>query len=470
MKFAIYYQQPKLVEISPVFWILLLGFFLRLGLMLSAIDNLQRAYAPDTQSYMDFAFAIINGSGWEYPSSIRTPVYPFFLLMFLTVFGEKPLTMMIFGQILVSTVNIWLTYLLSRKLLGDRQVALLAAVFMALNAESITHSFYLLTETLFTFLYLLATIFFLYGLSRHSDAEEKTITRMVFIFLAGVFSGLAILTRPFVLYYFFVVVVFLWFFDKENRVKKMIIFAIALLLFIAPWIVRNKMVVGVSSISTISSHNLYFYNALSYDASQTGIPEAALHTIYEERLVNALAADGLAVTEANQARVSASLAFGIIGSNPVGYAINHLKYDINSLLPDTDIIEIMGLNLGQKGTLVILKQDGLVAAIQHYFGSSTWMIALLLPSILLLGITYFGWGVATLRLLLEKQFFPMIVLYLPILYGLLLPGSPSNPRFRVPVMPFICILAAFGVSYLFVYYREKRKESQMPSKRTIIIP
>lgn len=465
MKLVMNYFRPVLIKIPPILGILLLGFVLRLGLMLSAIENLQRAYAPDTQSYMDFAWAMLKGGGWEYPSAIRTPVYPLFLLTFLAVFGEN-LSIIIVGQIFVSTVNILLTYLLSRQLFADRQVALLAAGFMAFSVESITHSFYLLTETVFTFLYLLSVLFFLFGLLSCVGVEVGSKARMLFIFLSGLFLGLSILTRPLVVYYSIVMVVLLLF-EKENRVKKIILFIISLLLLIVPWIARNKLVIGIASISTISSQNLYFYNALSYEASQVGISEADMQPIYEERLVNALVAHGLAATEANRARISTSLAFDVIGSDPVKYALNHLKHNFNSLLPDTDIFEIMGMNLGQKGTLAVLKQSGLMAAIQHYFGSSAWLIVLLLPSILLLGIIYFGWGIATLSLLWKKRFFPLLVLYIPILYGLLVPGSPSNPRFRVPVMPFICIFAAVGISYLLVYYRGMRKKSQISSERMI---
>jgi len=86
---------------------------------------------------------------------------------------------------------------------------------------------------------------------------------------------------------------------------------------------------------------------------------------------------------------------------------------------------------------------------RHYFGGQSWMVWVLLPEIALLGLTYLGWAAGSLRLILRRQLYPFLLLSLPIAYGLLLPGSPSNPRFRVPVMPYLCIVAALGLAFLW---------------------
>jgi hypothetical protein len=55
---------------------------------------------------------------------------------------------------------------------------------------------------------------------------------------------------------------------------------------------------------------------------------------------------------------------------------------------------------------------------------------------------------------MRKRIFDLAILFIPIAYGLLLPGSSSNPRFRVPVMPFLVFLATYG---LVLFYNDLRK-------------
>jgi 4-amino-4-deoxy-L-arabinose transferase-like glycosyltransferase len=432
--------------------ILLLGFGLRLALALVAIEHPQRAYAPDTGNYIEFAYRILNGTAWEYPSAFRTPGYPFFLAANIVLWGETPI-LIIFAQVIISCINILLTYKIG-KMFFSNNIAILAALLLALNPESITHSFFLLTETLFTLCSLLGMFFlFKYNQSRQRQA----------LFWAGIWLGMAILTRPLALYYPLLILGVVWYIDRKQKAsfaKSAVVFSLACLALLVPWVVRNNMAVGVPTVSTISARNLYFYNALSYEASRDKLSKTELREKYEQDVAQQLLQSGLPATEGNESKFESKLAREIILSDPFGYAISHMKHNLNSLLPETDLLEILNLNAGQKGTLAILNQKGLMAAIQRYFGSSIGLIAFLLPSILLLGVTYLGWGTATVQMLWEKRFFPVLVLSLPIFYGLLLPGAPSNPRFRVPVMPFICILAAAGIFSLWQRFRQPNKPSQ----------
>lgn len=116
----------------------------------------------------------------------------------------------------------------------------------------------------------------------------------------------------------------------------------------------------------------------------------------------------------------------------------------------------MGLSEGQKGTLDVIKQQGKLAGVTHYFEGDYRGLILLIPFIILLLITYAGVVVGSIKLLKEKIFFDLAILLLPFAYSVLLPGSPSNPRFRVPVMPFLVILAAFGLVFLLVSFKNKK--------------
>jgi hypothetical protein len=224
-----------------------------------------------------------------------------------------------------------------------------------------------------------------------------------------------------------------------------------------PWIIRNGTVVGIPTVSTISQYNLLYYNAASLEAGRNDRLESDVRNELSDRVNQILADRGLPETEANLARAEGELAREIILADPVRYAWVHLKSDLNNFLPDTDLLEIWGLTMDQRGTLDVLKQQGLLAAVRHYFGGSPWMIGLLVPVIFILGLVYLGWAAGSIRVVLTRQVYPFLFLNLPIAYFMLLPGSPSNPRFRVPVMPYFCLMAAFGLLFLWRQIKLKGK-------------
>jgi hypothetical protein len=110
-----------------------------------------------------------------------------------------------------------------------------------------------------------------------------------------------------------------------------------------------------------------------------------------------------------------------------------------------DFLELLGVTEGAKGTLSVLNQHGIAAAVDHYFEGRAWLLLPLSPLVALLGLTYAGSGFGIVALVSGRRWFTLALLLLPLLYFLLVPGAPSNPRFRVPAMPYICLLAGLGI-------------------------
>jgi hypothetical protein len=167
----------------------------------------------------------------------------------------------------------------------------------------------------------------------------------------------------------------------------------------------------------------------------------------ENRVNKMLVERGLSDTESNRTRIAGELGKQIILANPVRYVILHLQSDIQGLYPDDSLPMILGIDIS-RSPLEILKDQGLVAAIRIMrsdYQNHLWVLAVLLLLTLLLLFSYLGWALGTLHQLWERQFFSLVFLSLPIFYQLLIPGDVSYARFRVPVMPFICILAAIGL-------------------------
>jgi hypothetical protein len=412
-------------------------------LLLLIFPDTSSAFAPDTTSYLDYANAIINGHFWDYPSAIRTPVYPLFLAIF-----QSQIVLTILTQMVLSVVTVFFTYQIAKMMFYENNIAFLASILLAFSLESITHSYYLLSETLFTF-FLVASIYAFI----HARKSQK----ISLLILSALLLSLSILTRPFALFFPVILIGFI-IFDKKpcrSRIKNTFVFISFINLLIGGWMVRNLMVVGVATISSISSQNLLYYNAASLVADQTDRNELEVREMFVNQVATILDEKALPDTEANRYKIEKESGIKIILADPLQYACIHLKSDLNNLLPDTDILEILGFSEGQKGTLDMIKQKGLWAGVVHYFDGDYRGLILLVPFIILLLITYIGASIAIFRLFQKKRFYELAILLLPITYGLLLPGSPSNPRFRVPIMPFLVILAAYGLIYLYSNFRNK---------------
>jgi hypothetical protein len=155
---------------------------------------------------------------------------------------------------------------------------------------------------------------------------------------------------------------------------------------------------------------------------------------------------GLPQTEANLDKVYKTLAIKKILTNPVQYTIIHLRDDLQNIYPGwSTTLEMLAPsgNGGIQGTQV-LNQKGLSGAFQTYFGGRLWMVFLFAPFMILLVVVYFNDLIGIILLVRTKVWFTTAVLMLPIAYLLLIPGAPSNSRFRLPAMPEICLIAGIG--------------------------
>lgn len=209
-------------------WILILGFFLRIGFILS-LEN--KFYFDDEFEYFKIVENFLKGNGFiisEKLKSFRPPLYPFILTIF------KLLNIDIFGirlfQVFISTFTIYIIYLIGKETF-DEKVGLLSAFVSAIYPFFIFYTGFLLTETLFIFLVTL-TVFFILKIVENNGKIS---------FKSGILLGLGGLTRP-ILQLYLPIVCFHILNLKENltlRFKKIIFLFIGFFLSLSPWIIRN---------------------------------------------------------------------------------------------------------------------------------------------------------------------------------------------------------------------------------------
>lgn len=201
---------------------------------------------------------------------------------------------------------------------------------------------------------------------------------------------------------------------------------------------------------------MLFYNAAQLEANLHGVSDAAVIPDLQNQVSKLLDTNGWDDTEGNRGWAEGKLAWQIILANPLRYVYLHLKSDLNNFLPDvTDLTEILGLTVGGKGTLGVLNQSGLLAAIRHYFGRNVWLLGAFFPLILLIGLIYLTDILGVVAFVKRHNWFALAVLLFPIFYLMLIPGAPSEPRFRVPAMPYFCLLAGVGLEIIYLHAREK---------------
>jgi 4-amino-4-deoxy-L-arabinose transferase-like glycosyltransferase len=192
-------------------------------------------------------------------TAFRAPLYPAFLALVYFFVGTGPgrFFAVRLAQALLNALLIPLTYFLARRLFPEKPaVARLAAWAVAFYPILVVFPLALATENLF-FILLIGFI-----LTLVIAAQTR---RMRYFVLSGVLIGLTALTRSIILPAGALAVLWAWFLLRE-RVKAVALLA-AILVVIAPWIVRNSLLYGrLTSIELSMGYNLY----VGYHPQSTG--------------------------------------------------------------------------------------------------------------------------------------------------------------------------------------------------------
>ncbi len=169
--------------------IILVGFALRLGF----ISTLQpHFYFDDEPIYESIVQNLSSGKGLIIGESQKAFRPPLFSLIVAPIYllGGGLVTIRIF-QALLSTLTIYLIYLLSREIFNER-ISIASAGISAIWPFFIFYTGFFLTETTYIFLTVISTLYFLKVLRQPSFKN---------VFLTGIFLGLAGLCRPIMLLY-----------------------------------------------------------------------------------------------------------------------------------------------------------------------------------------------------------------------------------------------------------------------------
>jgi 4-amino-4-deoxy-L-arabinose transferase-like glycosyltransferase len=431
--------------------ILTVALLLRLLLAGIVIAHPERSVAEDTDSYVSSATHLLEHGSLE-PTVMRTPLYPTYLAVHYSLAGIGNVTSVMISQALLGTLAVWMTWRLGLLLLQDRRAALLAAALLALSVEMIGHGGYVITEILFVVIELGALLAWV----NHSRGGSLS-----WLAGCGLLLGLAILCRPIAIILPPIIVFCTslplllerrWAQVFRNGACLCMPCAVVLV----PWLMHAQRTLGFTTLSTVSHYNALYYNAASVMAYQQGRSVTEVREDLDKQLPEELARRNWVDDESHRARLMQEMGEKVVRENLPLFIALHLKQDLNSLLPDvTTIPEMLGLSVGGKGTLAVLNHAGLLAAVRHYFGGNLWLVCLAIPSVIMLGFTYLGAAWAAQMLVRQRCWLALAVLLAVTAAFLLVPGAPSMHRFRVPVMPQLCLMAGAGWTAFLSWWRQR---------------
>ncbi|MEK7509228.1 MAG: glycosyltransferase family 39 protein [Patescibacteria group bacterium] len=398
----------------------------------------------DAQHYVTIAKNLAEGNGYSRfpdapfePDAFRTPLLPLYFVPFV-FFGGLPLIWLpILLLNLILAFAAVLMYKLARLFLPHGYAAA-AGLAMALDPLFLYRSQLAEPDALFVFLTLGAAYFcaLFWGTARPR-----------YILFSSVILGISILLKPTGLYVaiilFACLAAFVFFFRRGEwrmHARHLIFGALILLALLAPWLIRNHASFGVWGISSVGGFNLYEFYTVNQRLPGEQVPENIATSSREpsRHLPNQSYFTDVAMERIREAPLSyakeqavGTLRNLFVSELPVIYYYGH-----SALLPFPYNPEST-TNLRE----LLLQGDGasVFFALAHNIPKVLWFAALLFVYIL----TFLGWLYAWKK---DRVVFLMFTSFILIFgYFVVASGPYVDAKYRMPAMPLIVIVCAYGV-------------------------
>ena len=451
-------------------------------------------YPPDAQEYWMLGDALAHrgeflldsgdverlgtNPGWKLrvvpepqPEVFRTPGYPALIAAAKGIFGParmvSPFPAILALQVLLGAGTAIWVYAIARKLASHR-VGLLAMAAQAITPVSVAHVGWILSEVSYTFIFT-AAVWLLVGHLRKGGWWR--------LILAGLVMGGACYFRPTGVAISLVVAAMLLIVGGKRRWRRGLSFATVVGACLAPWFVRNGVRADYWGFSSAYTDTLLMHVAPLVlaehppsDEETTGlllVPpdkgqpmrdgnfEEELDTcIARLRLMSRYEAEfarsGSSDTAGQRVRLRRQVAWWAIREHPGTFAQLHARGSLNFWLPGaTDLLEVVGVTQGQKGTLWVVRERGLWEGVKYYFGGDLeamgWAAGLVLIFLTKFTGVLLAVGMAVRRRRMSRVAW---VLGAVVVASWWMGGAVTTPRFRVPVEPILSVAAAWGWAML----------------------
>lgn len=464
------FLQKYKVELC-IFVLALIVRLLFFGLSYTAHDGNLAQVINGGDGYYDISQNIIAGNGYSVaheapyvPSSFRTPLTSYFIVISYFIFGSYFAAIIL--HIILGSIVPLLGMRLARFITDIRGISIAVGIFLALEPVGALLSIMFLSETLFTFLFLLSLLYLF------SYWKNKTLTPLL---LSAFFLGLSTLTRPAVEYLpIIIIALIIW--EARTQLSRTVfvragLYVLVFIIALSPWLYRNYQTFGVLGLSSQQGAGLYAIIVPSVLAIQNG-------TNFSQEVIPGV--EGINTNFAQSAEYS-KLAIPILLSHPKALALlyantsfSFFTYDgifevlryirFNNFDADGGMYSILskaktdsGIPVGAPTLFLLLHEP--IKVLHYLFALSTTPLAFIL-------IGRASWFLITIAFLLgawrfmrkERQNICALAAVCIIAYFMLTTiavGYTITTRYRTPVNALIVTLAVCEFAFLALRFRTK---------------
>jgi len=409
------------------FTIIIVVIIMKLALFaFAAIHAPQGKILPDSHDYLRLSdtlaskgvFAVQYEKGNFIYETLRTPGYPLFLAFFNGVM-QIPLDGVIFLQVIITVLAAFIVY--KSALIIDQRIALLSAAIILLDPPISIFSLLILTETLFMFsISLFMLCFTLYLNSRKLGP----------LILSAFMLVIAIYIRPIGYYLGFAIMLFVIYANMRENIKRSIVHALIFLAIVycllGIWQYRNYVRSGDFAFSAIERANLSSMGLIKSYARNTDINTKDMAPLPYYANVSFRCLMSLMTRPGN---------FKYFGYEPLNLGSFVFSYPWMVFWLSGFIWGIIRI---ARSTVVAQPQDFRGRA---GFGSTSLTIPQTIPSLSRDNLSY-------LQFMLFVTFFFIAISVVGQMWGV-------GPRFRVPMMPFIAIISAYGWTCILPWFKAR---------------
>ena len=392
----------------------------------------------------------------------RTPGYPIFTALTGAAFGNILLTASV--QITLAA----LTLLIIRKTailsFSSERAGYIAAWLFALEPLSIASTIRIMPETLFVLLLVLVIERLL---------TFRTTSRLTTLCIAGLSLAAATYVRP-VSYYLVlplaIALVVACRKQRKLRWQAPAVLLVSTIPLIAAWQVRNQMEAGYGGFSSIVERNLYFYQSaeVAAELQKTSLAVEQENLGYtDEQSYLACHPDQRSWTPAQRLRYMRTAALAIIAQHRWLYARTHLAgIAVVAFTPgSTEFLQLLNLYPSPESMPRRILNEGIFRStdrvFHQHFVAAFWMFYF---EGFLLGLYIFA--AMGLRVGKGSTFANMTLVGIALYFLLISGGAQAVGRYRLPVVPELCILAAGSLSS----FRTKQERGLEDPAHRVAIP
>jgi len=442
---------------------LTIAIVISLGLTLVTIFFFSESiYSMDTNTYIEPAKSLINNLTFNTSVDsnqamfLRTPGYPFFIS--IIYFFTNSDVWIIFIQYIIFLLTSFVIFKIALELVNNKNIAKYAFLISLFDLARIYFVQVLLTETLFTFL---ITIFILYTIRFLKYFTLRD------IITASIILGLATLVRPITIYFIPIFILFITLFilrKKENLntspINAIIYLVLPIVLTVGSWNLRNYYLSGVFDICSIKGANGYFYKKGAILSKLNGITFLEQKEKMEEEW-GVLVKTNKEFKNMNEMEISKYLekeTISTILEHPFVFLSIQLR-GLFTIIIDTGTANYAVLYRAHKegsGILADMNTMNFYDFIIKLISNHTVLILFSLVGVIYILPLYIFAIYGTYKIILSKEIYnKYIVVFLFLFIGYMVyfsTGVESFSRFRIPLMPLLYILSAYG---LYQYFNKK---------------